>query len=469
MSRKKRGSQLTHTFCLTASVGRHGDGRGGHGLSLLVKETQNDRLSKTWAQRLHIGGEEYSPGLGSFPDITLKMARAAAEKNACQVAQGVDIRKAPPKIPTVTDAFEAVIAEREGEWTGENTKSSWYAALKYCEPISAMPVTDVTDEDVLKILRPLWREKGRTAMGVRGNLFTVMEWVINNTPRTDNPARPSVIKRLGRRPAAVGRKSLEHKLLGAALAKVRDSDAWWGERYAVIFLALNGLRSREVREAVWEDIDWENSTFTVPATRMKSKILHRVPLSDQAKEILEYAREQTGRSHGLIFPPIGRGKYVTKGSLSELLRNLGIKSVPHGFRASFRNWAGRTAKVESEVAETVLAHTPSDAVVKAYLTSDFFEDRPPVMQMWADYLTETMGPVVPTTPQVSSENLRVQTSKAKPAGEAQDTPVLQKQEKAAPVVTTHLSLENPSPVMQRWVDLLSETETQVPVIPGVPA
>ena len=159
-----------------------------------------------------------------------------------------------------------------------------------------------------------------------------------------------------------------------------------------------------------------------------------------------------------------------------MLRELGIKSVPHGFRASFRNWAGRTAKIESEVAETVLAHTPSDSVVKAYLTSDFFEDRPPVMQMWADYLAETMGAVVPTTPQAkepqakkASKRGKRQTSKAKPAGEAQDTPALQKQEKAAPVVKTYVSLENLNPLMQRWVDLLTETETQIPVIPGVPA
>ena len=82
--------------------------------------------------------------------------------------------------------------------------------------------------------------------------------------------------------------------------------------------------------------------------------------------------------------------------LSTLLRQLKIGAVPHGDRSSFRNWAGARGDVSQPVAETVLAHIPPGKVEGAYLTSTFFKQRRTLMQEWADYLSETMGPVIPT-------------------------------------------------------------------------
>ena len=116
----------------------------------------------------------------------------------------------------------------------------------------------------------------------------------------------------------------------------------------------------------------------------------------------------------------------------------------------------------------LLAHKPKEAIVKMYLTSDFYEHRQPVMQRWADYLTETMGPVIPTTPQVpkasaskrgKKENLSVQTLMTDPTSEAEYA-ILQEQ-------ITPDCLQNLSPIMQNWTDFLAKTE--VSVTPGVPA
>ena len=102
-------------------------------------------------------------------------------------------------------------------------------------------------------------------------------------------------------------------------------------------------------------------------------------------------------SNGTIFPPQRGGQYIHSARLSKLVTKLAIPAVPHGFRASFRKWAGGRPLIPQPAAEMVLAHTPTEAVVKAYMTDDFFELRQPIMQEWADYLTETMGPVISTT------------------------------------------------------------------------
>ena len=114
--------RLTHTFVKSVTrPGRYGDGRGGLGLSVLVKKTAAGGLSKTWSQRLRIGRKIATMGLGSFPVVTLADARKRVLDNARRVYQGEDILKPPPIIPTVDEAFDIVIEQRHPSWKGERT------------------------------------------------------------------------------------------------------------------------------------------------------------------------------------------------------------------------------------------------------------------------------------------------------------------------------------------------------------
>ena len=388
--------KLTHTFVKSvAKEGRYGDGRGGFGLSLLVQKTQNGGWSKTWSQRLHIGKarQEYTPGLGSWPLVTLADARAKALENARLVKQGVDIRKPAAHVPTLAEAFGAVITLKEPGWRGKQTKASWNLSLGHCEKIASIPISEVTPADVLEVITPLWHKKGATADKLLSYLHSVMDWSITQGHRTTNPAANSITSNLSKRTPVVHHKSLDYPLLGDALATIRDSNAWWSTKYCIIILAFTGLRSREARESTWDEIDWANSTWTIPAGHMKAGIEHRIPLSTQAKQLLHHAREQSGRSQGIIFPPQHGREYIRGDRLAQLLRDLHVESVPHGFRSSFRTWAAKETSLPEPAAEMLLAHTPDSAVVKAYQTYDFFEHRQPVMQQWADYLTLSMGPV----------------------------------------------------------------------------
>ena len=392
---KRKPEKLTHTFIKSvAKEGRYGDGRGGFGLSLLARKTKNGRWSKTWSQRLHIGKarQEYTPGLGSWPLVTLADARAKAFENARLVKQGIDIRQPAAHIPTLAEAFEIVIPLKEPGWRGIETKASWTRSLRRCENIASIPISEITSADVLKIISPLWHDNGATATNVLSNLSSVMKWSMTEGHRTTNPATANITATLGKRSPPIHRKSLSYPLLGDALATVRDSDAWWATRYCLLLLALTGLRSGEARKATWDEIDFETSIWNVPADRMKARIDHKVPLSTQAKEILHHIREQRGHSQGLIFPSKRSGKYMLGQTLASLLRNLHLQTVPHGFRSSIRTWAADETSLPEPAAEMLLAHTPDPAVVKAYRTTDFIKHRTPAMQEWADFMTQTVGP-----------------------------------------------------------------------------
>ena len=232
------------------------------------------------------------------------------------------------------------------------------------------------------------------ARAVRSNLSTIMIWAINREYRASNPATPATVKELGKQPPGSHHQSLPEDQLGSALAKIRDADAWWAEKYCLIFLAFTGVRSCEAREATWEQINLDSATWTIPGSRMKNSVIHKVPLSTQAVEILLYAREQTGRSEGVILPPQRGGHHMNSDRLSLLMRKLEIPAVPHGDRSSVRNWAGGRADIAQPAAEMVLGHKQGAQIVKTYMTSDFFEHRRPIMQEWADFLTQTMGPTI---------------------------------------------------------------------------
>ena len=130
-----------------------------------------------------------------------------------------------------------------------------------------------------------------------------------------------------------------HSEVAEAIRKVRASKARPVVKLAFELLVLTATRSGEVRGAVWKEINREDGVWTVPAQRTKGNREHRVPLCGRALEVLEEAR-RLGRGSPLVFPSVG-GKPIGNTAMSELLRELGIAAVPHGFRSSFRDWGGR--------------------------------------------------------------------------------------------------------------------------------
>ena len=386
----KRPKMLSATFVRNVNrSGRYGDGRGGFGLSLLVKPRQdNGRLSKTWSQRLNIDGKLTNVGLGPYPLVTLKEARDRALENRRAVEQGSDPRaqRAASRVPTFAAAAEAVIRIHAETWrNGGRSEDNWRKSLgEYAMPkLGRKPVDKITTSDVLAVITPIWSSRRETAKRVRQRISQVMKWAVAEGHREDNPAGDAIQAALPKNETVkVHYKALPHGEVGAALRTMRGVDTWPLKKLALEFLVLTATRSNEVRGARWEEID--GAAWTIPAERMKKGREHRVPLARRALAVLDEARAFDDGS-GLVFPSARRGKQ-SDGTLSQFVKELGIQAVPHGFRSSFRDWAAECSQAPREVCELALAHVNDDRTEAAYRRSDLFDLRRKLMEDWEAYL-----------------------------------------------------------------------------------
>ena len=156
-------------------------------------------------------------------------------------------------------------------------------------------------------------------------------------------------------------------------------------KLAAEFLILVGGRANEILCATWDEFDLDTATWTVPEHRMKARIEHRVALSDRAVEILEDAKA-LHRGDGLVFPSPHKQKKLTAQALRQLLVRCGWENVTvHGFRNSIQDWMAEQTPTPYAVAMAVIAHQLKSKSDRAYLRTDYLEQRRCVMQQWADY------------------------------------------------------------------------------------
>ena len=373
--------------------GRHGD---GDGLYLNVAPSG----SKSWVQRIVVDGRRRDIGLGPYPAVSLARARSIAHDNRTAVAEGRDpvaekwqareaARKPAPSIPTFAEAAARVIELRRPAWSNPKHAAQWQSTLQtYAFPLIGQKAVDaITAADVMDALTPIWTGKPETASRVRQRMETVMDWVAAQGYRLDNPAGRSLLKVLPKtQRLKEHHRALPYAQVPCAVERVRESTASGSTKLAFEFLVLTASRSGEVRAADWTEVDWESATWEVPAARMKARRPHRTPLSGRAIEILRQALELND-GQGLIFPGMRSGKPASEMVFTALLRRLEIPAVPHGFRSSFRDWVIEQTSTPWAVAEAALAHNVGNSTEAAYMRSDLFEQRRPLMGRWAEYVT----------------------------------------------------------------------------------
>ena len=180
---------------------------------------------------------------------------------------------------------------------------------------------------------------------------------------------------------------MNHTEVNNALVQTDNAGACDAAKLCLRFIALTAVRSNEARAALWGEIDLEKKTWSIPAGRMKSNREHRVPLSDQALNVLEKAKVLRDKSD-IIFPsPMKYGRPLTNATMMLLLQKAGLadRSTVHGLRSSFRDWCAESGK-DRQLAEMALAHVVP-GVEGSYFRSDLFARRERLMQQWADYIT----------------------------------------------------------------------------------
>ena len=383
----KRPKTLSATFVKNVNQpGRYGDGRGSHGLSLLVKPMSNGRLSKSWSQRLRVNAKPVNIGLGAYPVVTLAEARAEALVNRRELERGRDPRVG---VPTFAVALENVIRNYAAGWKDSGkSEAQWRASLRdyAIENIGHKRVCDITTADLLDILLPYWQTKNETMLRVWQRIGAVMKWSIAHGYRKDNPAGESLRAALPKNTILrTHQKALPHAEVRSAIEKIRSSGAYWATIACFEFMTLTAVRSGEARLAHWEEIDLDTATWEIPGERMKAKRPHRVPLSRRAIEILKEASRYADSS-SFVFPSV-IGKTLSDSTVSKLLRENNIGCVPHGMRSSFRQWAAERTNYPREVYELALAHVNTNRIEAAYQRSDLFDLRRQLMGQWGSYLT----------------------------------------------------------------------------------
>ena len=376
---------LSAAFVRSAPPGRHAD---GNGLYLFVQPSG----TRSWIQRLLVRGRRRELGLGSVALVPLAEAREKALLNRRLARQGGDPlaeKRRSQDIPTFAEAAARVLEQKRAGWRNPRHPREWMSSLRrFAFPrIGKVPVSEVTSADVLEILTPIWHQQAPTARRVRQRLRAVLEWAVAMEYRTDNPC-DRIGPVLGPQQDVIEHmQALPHREVAAVIRTVRASPALPAARLAVEFLVLTAARWGEVRWAEWEEIDRDGRVWTVPARRAKTNRRHRVPLCGRALEILD-AAQALGEGAGPLVFTHGGGRPLHDSQLRRLLRELGIAAVPHGFRSTFRDWAGEETNHPREVIEAALAHVVRNRVEAAYARSDLFERRRVLMHDWSRYLAQ---------------------------------------------------------------------------------
>jgi integrase len=373
--------------------GRHSDG-GGLYLSL------TDSGGRSWVFMWKVAGRRREIGLGSLRDVTLAKARDRAAEARRLLAEGSDPLAARAKTRTVTfgEAADALVESMSPSWRNEKHRAQWRMTLTaYCGPIRTVPVADITTEDVLRVLRPIWLTTSETASRLRGRIERVLDFAKARGMRSgENPARwrghlDAVLPR--RQKLTRGHhKAMPFDQVPQFINRLRGMEGVAPR--ALEFLILTAGRTGEVLGAKWDEIDLANRRWTVPATRMKAGRMHRVPLTDRALAILADLPEIRTGEH--VFPGLKRGRPLSNMAMEAVLRRMDVEATVHGFRSAFRDWAGERTHFPREIAEAALAHLVGDAVERAYRRGDALEKRRELMEAWGGFLAvlDASGTVV---------------------------------------------------------------------------
>src|SRR5450631_4110913 len=377
-------SKLTARKVETAKPGKYSDGGN---LYLIVSETG----ARKWVLRFTWRGRAKEMGLGSASTVPLAEAR---EKAACarrKIAQGLNPiveRKRDGGIPTFGEVADDVRETLSAGFRNEKHKGQWKSTLEtYAAPLRAKPVDTIATDDVLAVLKPIWTMKAETASRVRGRIEKVLDAAKARGFRDgENPARwRGHLDHLLPKPSKLARghyAAMAYEQVPAFVQNLRKEETT--PAIALEFCILTAARSGEVLGARWSEIDLDKKIWTVPANRMKAGREHRVPLASRAVAILrQLEKVSTGE---FVFAGRARNKPLSNMAMEMVLRRMKVDNATvHGFRSSFRDWAGNVSNFPREITETALAHVIGDKAEQAYRRRDALEKRRKLMEAWAGY------------------------------------------------------------------------------------
>ena len=403
--------------------GRHAVG-GVDGLHLRIVDG-----SRAWVLRVAVGKKvddqgkvkihRRDIGLGSFPEVSLSEAREKARELKKKIRDGIDplqekqerlnaLKIQKHRAKTFRECAEVVIAKKTLELKNQKHIGQWSSTLEtYIYPtLGDLIVGTITKVDIAAVLEPIWIEKNETAKRIRGRIETIFDYAkamgyfVGNNPAEWKGNLEPILGNL--KQESRPHPSLPYEQVAWFIQHLRQKKGISPK--ALEFAILTACRSGEIFGAKWQEIDFKNKVWIIPKERMKAEKEHRVPLSQQAINLLESIQPYT-QLHDLIFPAPRSGEMLSDMSLTTLIRRLHEQKfkensigyidpkqnriiTTHGFRSTFRDWSADKTDYPREVCEHVLAHKLPDEVEAAYLRGAYLEKRKSLMTDWAEFCSK---------------------------------------------------------------------------------
>lgn len=389
-------NQLTSKTAQTITrPGRHSDGGG---LYLVVDHDG----ARRWVFLFRRNGRRREMGLGTLRDVPLADARAARDDARRQLVRGRD----PIEERRRAAEEKARVVPKLGPYAQAWVRAQPFRNDKYrkqverrlerlCAPLRDRPVDEIAMKDVVAALRPHWSRTPETAERVLGQIERVLDAAFaagHIAEPWSNPAswRGRIEHLLPRVPREVRHhKALPYQSVGPFMANLRKREG--SAARALEFAILTAARTAEVRFLTWAEIDLAERRWICPASRMKMRREHRVPLSSAALAILEAIPPTFRVPDAFVFPRDVGQKALSDGAMERVLDRMKVAVTVHGFRSTFRDWAGDCTEHAEAVVEAALAHSVGDDTRKAYRRSDAFEKRRSLMNDWAAHCDHIVG------------------------------------------------------------------------------
>ena len=395
LARKHPSNKLTAlTVKKLNKAGWHAD---GNGLYLVVESSG----AKRWMQRLVVQGRRRDIGLGSVNIVSLDDARETALRFRRIARSGgnpiAERRKAIGSTLTFKEATLKVHSLNLPTWKNEKHATQWLSSLdNHVFPfIGHLAIGSITSADIMTVLSKIWVEKPDTAKKIRQRLQLVMKWAraqghfTGEDPIQIAEAALPKIKQLNSH-----FKSVPFDNIPSIFDQIEQSSLFLSTKLSLQFLILTACRTSEVRESTWEEIDFEQKIWRIPAERMKMKIQHNVPLSSGALDVLKKARDIQTDS-GLIFPsPMNNRALSSNALLHALQKRLRVDATVHGMRSAFKDWVSETTNYPNEVSKMALAHAVTNKIEAAYRRGDLLDKRRSMMQDWGDFVTDSEQKII---------------------------------------------------------------------------
>lgn len=352
-------------------------------------------------------GKRRDMGLGSYPAVSVKDAREKGFQARRLLENGKDplnerkrlleTEQRKVSMPTFAEAARQVYRDLSPGFRNEKHSGQWINTLEqYVFPsIGAVKVSRLTAADFAAALKPIWLEKSETASRVKQRCDVVMNWCAARGFIIASPVGvvgQLLPKQPGKRERVVNQPAVPWRAVPDFVRDVLHGGLQTRSKLMLEVLILTAARSGEIRQMTWSELDLQKGIWTLPAERMKAKIIHRVPLSPYLLRLFGRLREEADLETTELVFPSRNNTPVSDMTLTKCLRDHKVESdtpgrlaTAHGFRSSFRDWASENGYAR-DLAERALAHTIQNATEAAYHRTDLLEQRRDVMLAWEEWV-----------------------------------------------------------------------------------